>query len=354
VLLSCGVGVSVPQDSLPVLQAVMISADAVNPRSLSALREDGWNGVVLELRPGQTEPQAEARAAAAGLVSESGLDLYYWIEVGRCPEMANAHPQWMASLQGHPEWRRLFPDFPAVERGQVVKCYPWVPVLYEEAFAAHRDRLERLLAGQPPARGIFLNDLQGAPSACGCGNDLCRWTADYGPVRTATRAGEGAAARFVEAVRQLAPRSDIIPVWVTECEEEDGEPDGPCAGVGCFRGKCWPEYTRQLMPLAEESDRLAVLLPVHDFQRELPRYGSPAGWVGHALGTFQSMPPRHGGRAVASSRLIAVLQGWGCSPADVTAQRERAVAAGVHGIVVSRVPIDQSWQPRLLTLPPGR
>ena len=46
------------------------------------------------------------------------------------------------------------------------------------------DDPSRLVA--TPLGRRFLNDLQAAPSACGCGNTFCRWTPDYGPIRTAT------------------------------------------------------------------------------------------------------------------------------------------------------------------------
>jgi len=192
----------------------------------------------------------------------------------------------------------------------VVKNYPWVPVRYQEAFQAHLHRVRLLLKDKPPAKGIFLNDLQGAPSACGCGNPLCRWTSDYGPIVTATRLPADAAARFVAEVGRVAPQPEIIPVWTTECEEHDQE--GLCAGVGCFRGLCWKEYAGQLLPLARGAQRLAVLLPYRALQRDLARYGSTAGWITYAIDSFALLPPQREATAVAPHRLITVLQGWWC------------------------------------------
>ncbi len=342
-----GVGMTDQATAADKLHAVMLSDGQVTPTELKAAKADGTNAIVLQL-DGRSDEERQREVTASRLIQQSGLDLYYWIEIARCPELADAHPEWMASLQGHSEWRRFYRDAPQPKKNvEVIKNYPWVPVLYEEAFEAHRQRVERLLDGKPAAKGILLNDLQGAPSACGCGNTLCRWTADYGPIKTATPLGASAAARFVQAVSKLAPESEIIPVWLTECEEHDTAKDGLCAGVGCFKGTCWRAYTRQLMPLAEQSQQLAVLLPFRAFGRDLRLYGDKAGWTAHALKTFQTMPPRRGGKSIPTKRLIAVLQGWDVTEAEVAAQKKRADEAGAAGYVVSQTKIDQSWQPRL-------
>jgi hypothetical protein len=257
----------------------------------------------------------------------------------------------MASLQGHREWRRFFPDFPRPGPDEVVKTYPWVPIVYREAFEAHRERVGRLLEGMPKPKGVFLNDLQAGPSACGCGHPLCRWTAHYGPIRTATPLGAEAAAEFVAAVRKLAPDSEIIPVWATECEKHDGAKDGMCAGVGCFEGICWRAWTEQLTPVVRDAPRLGALLLHREFQRDGPPYAADAGWIGEALSLFQEMPPKRGGRAVPARRLIAVLEGWN-DDENVQAQIAQCEAAGAAGYVVALVKIDQSWTPRIVKRKP--
>lgn len=329
------------------IRAVRLSAGEADEEQFRWARSRGMNAVVLELKATDPDGAAEERAAAER-IRQAGLDLFYWIEIARSHELADAHPEWMASLQGHDEWRRFFKNAPVPADGEVVKTYPWVPILYREAFDAHRRRVEHLVSGKPAAKGVLLNDLQGAPSACGCGNSLCRWTADYGPTRTATPLGADAAAQFIAAVKRLAPDSQVIPVWTTECEEHDGAPDGLCAGVGCFRGTCWKAYTEQLMPVAAEVDQIAVLLLYREFQRDLPIYGKEAGWIEHALQSFQEMPPRRGGKSIAGSRLIAVLQGWDVTADEIEAQIARAKAAGAAGYVVARSRIDQGWTPRLV------
>src|SRR5262249_32866287 len=229
------------------LKAALLSVDQVSVTRLAALMADGYNAAVLML----SESNSATQVSAAREIKQSALALYYWIEIARNPALADAHPEWTASIQTHQEYRRFFPQLPKTKTNEVVKNYPWVPVLYEQTFPVHLERARQLLAGKPEPAGIFLNDLQGAPSACGCGHFLCRWTTDYGPLKTATRLPNDAAAKFVAAVGQLAPKATVIPVWTTECEEGDAET--LCAGVGCFKGACWREFTAQLQPLADNS-----------------------------------------------------------------------------------------------------
>jgi hypothetical protein len=329
------------------MHGVLVSLPDVTPARLRAFKQQGVNSVALYLA--DSAAAASVRAAVDS-IRRAGLAPCYWIEVGRSPVLAERHPEWMASLQGHPEWRRLFPQAPQPRDGEVVKNYPWVPVLYREAFAAQRQRIADLLRRLPTVTGVFLNDLQAAPSACGCGNLLCRWTPDYGPVQTATRLPDDAAARFVAAVRRLAPASTVVPVWTTECEE--GEKDASCAGVGCFQGACWRDYTAQLMPVAKECDILAALCLYRSFGRDQPRHGSEAAWIGQALASFAEMPPKRGGEAISPQRVIAILQGWDVTPAQRAAQLRQCRAAGTRGYLMAFTPIDQGWEPRIVKVPP--
>ena len=332
----------------PGMKAVLLSAPQATEAQLQSLKLDGNNAVVLNL----SAENAAAESAAAARIQHAGLALYYWIEIGRNPALADAHPEWMVSIQTHPEYRRLFPNLPAPKDGEVVKNYPWVSVLYAETFPVHLARVKQLLADKPLASGIFLNDLQAGPSACGCGHHLCRWTTDYGKIVTATRLSADGAAKFVAAVKQLSPASKVIPVWVPECEESDA--DTLCNSVGCFKGACWREFTAQLKPLAAEAETLAALVPYRALQRDLPRYGPTAGWVKQALQSFSTMPERYQAPPVLPGRLIAILQGWEVTPGQIKAQIARSVEAGAAGYVVSLMAIEQGWEPRIMqAVPPA-
>ncbi len=324
-------------------QGVVLSAADVDHATLS-----NWSGhaVAIWLNGGAAK---ETEIAAARMVLNAGSTLDYFIEIGRCPELADEHPAWMASLQGHDEWRRLFPDFQSLAGRQVVKNYPWVPILYEESFEAHLKRVEALLRGLPVPRRVWLNDLQGAPSACGCGHPLCRWTADYGPVKTATPRGDDAAARFVEAVAKLVPASEVIPILVGECEEADRET--VCHGVECFEGICWKAFSRQLDALSGVAPRIGVGCFYREFSRDFDRYGGEAGWVRWTLESFSKMPRLRNGVGVMPDRLIAVVQGWDVSSEQLQAQLDQAGVAGAAEQLIVVPRLDQSWQPQVFDLP---
>lgn len=329
-------------------RAIQLSPSAATDAELAKLKTDSALAIALCVRDGELE---ELKSAAAR-VTRAGLELHYWFEIGRNPALAEAHPAWMASIQGHQEWRRFFPDVAPESEHQVVKAFPWVPVAYEESFNAHSNRVQRLLASLPPPAAIWLNDLQGPPAVCGCGHPLCRWTTDYGPKVTATALGDDAAARFVRAVQNMSPKARVIPVWATECEAHDK--DDLCAGVACYTGRCWKDWTKQLMPLAEAAPTIGVLATYKILQRDLPRYGSTAGWVGEAVRSFQSMPPQRSGTAVPATRLVAVMQGWDVSAGELAAQIDQARQAGAAGVIIAREPLEPSWTPRLVPALPRR
>lgn len=321
----------------------MLDASRLDDVRAQTLRLADFNAVVL--RVGEESSQHEIVRACAVAKSHE-LACQFWIEVARCQTLADERPELMASLQGHPEWRRFFPNSAEPRDNEVVKTYPWVPILSREGFDAQLARVTKLLDGLPTPSGLFLNDLQGAPSACGCGHPLCRWTADYGPKLTNTKLGPDAAVRFVEQVQKATRVPQVIPVWVTECEAHDKQT--LCAGVGCFEGLCWKEFAKQLTPLAERSEPLALLLPFRAFERDLPIYPDRAGWIREAIELMQTQPARHRGTPVPPDRLIAVLQGWDVTHREVMVQIAQAKQAGVGGFIVSLVPIDQSWEPRLV------
>jgi hypothetical protein len=325
---------------------VLISPAGISAKRLRAFRAEGYRAVALEL----DEASLAAAQRAVQSIQNTGLDLWYWIEIARNPRLADQHPAWMASLQGHEAWRRVHPRAPRLGPEFCMKNYPWVPISYQPAFAAHLDRVKCLLARLPRPRGLLLNDLQSGPSACGCGHPLCRWTSDYGPQVTAQRLGPEAAAGFVQAVQQLVPGTRVVPVWATECEQQDQH--GLCGGVGCYDGLCWKEWTRQLMPLARQTDRIGVLSLVQTFDRELPRYGTHAAWIRHAVASFAQMPPQRGGEPIPARRLIPVLEASGRAAAEIRAQIQHCLQLETAGYLVALVPIDQSWRPRPFRLPP--
>ena len=116
VLVAWTVGCTAQADDAepPQFRAVLVSHTMVGTKRLEEFRAAGYNAVVLELADKVKTQEA------AGSIRNAGFDLYYWIEIARNEAMADAHPDWMCSLQGHEDWRRLFKTSTNPKKGEVV------------------------------------------------------------------------------------------------------------------------------------------------------------------------------------------------------------------------------------------
>lgn len=340
----------------PPLEAVLVDPGAVTAESVAAWRREGFRAAALVLDEQYLPSQYQAAAEA---VREGPLDLYYWIEVARNPRMAAEHPEWMASLGLHQDWQERFPQVALPKKGEVAKAYPWVPIGYRESFDAHLARVAGLLEkAAGPYRGLLVNDLQGGPASCGCGNLQCRWAIDYGVPATATRlAGDDLAARFVAEVRKLAGAIEVIPVWMTECEDQDlpaslspnGKTTGYCGSVPCSRGTCPQAFTAQWSALVAGQDGPIGILAAH---KELDRLGGDQGqsaaWIQAAVDYLDTVPPEHFGEAVAHKRLWLVVQGYDLAPGEQADVRRAARETGAGAVIVALARLDQSYEPRII------
>jgi len=81
------------------LGAILIHSAQATPERLGAARKEARNAIVLSLDTAGSTSDREA----AHRILNAGWELYYWVEIGRNPAMADQHPEWMASLQGHAE-----------------------------------------------------------------------------------------------------------------------------------------------------------------------------------------------------------------------------------------------------------
>jgi len=337
------------------VEIVLVEAETVTAAAVSQWRKEQFDAVavVLDEQAGEARQRELARH-----IFEGGLNLYYWIEVGRNPKLAAAHPRWMAALGSHGDWLRNFNKFPGPGVGEVAKAFPWVPISYREAFDAHLARIEQMLKRAPAGwRGLLLNDLQAGPSSCGCGNLQCRWAVDYNVPPTATKLeGDDVAARFVAEVRKRAGEKTVIPVWTTECEEADlpaekhqGRPGtGLCGTVGCATGTCPQAFTRQWSALVSGHDGPLGLLALHTaLQRTQKEFGGGPGWVTNAMAYMDKTLPANGGKAISAERLWVVVAG--SQTPEETIARELAAKAGVAAVIVARAKIDQSYEPRMIS-----
>ena len=306
---------------------------------------------------------ADVYQQAASHLQAEKLDLYYWIEVARNPTLADEHPDWMASLGLHQDWHERFPQVPLPAANEVAKAYPWVPIGYATAYAAHLARVAALLARVPDDyQGLLLNDLQGGPASCGCGNLQCRWALDYGVPETAKKLeGDDVAARFVREVAALAPNKEIIPVWMTECEDKDLPADllgdaistGYCGSVPCAQGRCPQEFTAQWQALSSGSETPIALLATHkELARDGSGYGRPAGWIRHVALYLDRVLERQSAAPVSHQRLWMVVQGEALTSDAEAAVRRAAERTHAGAVLVAMVRLDQSYEPRIVRITP--
>jgi hypothetical protein len=336
------------------LSAVIVQPDAVTSTQAAQWRRDGYQAAAVVL---EDRPEAAIYRRAARELADAGLDLYYWIEVARQAELSESHPEWMAALGVHADWHERFPRAPLPKSGEVAKAYPWVPIGYAPVYEAHQVRIAELLKkAEGDYRGVLLNDLQGGPASCGCGNLQCRWALDYGVASTAAKlAGDDVAARFLADVRKLTSGKPVIPVWLTECEDRDlpaerrpgSKSTGYCGGVGCSQATCPVAFTKQWNAVLGDHDGPVGLLALHkELGRDGPEYGTP--WLAEAVGYLDETLPRHGGKALPRERLWLVIQGYDLPIESVTAAREAAVKTGAGAVFVAQMRIDQSYEPRIV------
>ena len=332
-------------------QSQSLRVVAVHPRQVNATLVQKWSKLNYEFALVIEDAGDETQAAIKRIVQSTG-QVDYLFEVARSPQMAKKHPEWMASIQGHHEWMRHHKEIRKPGKDEVVKVFPWVPIFSREPFAAHVNRISELIKDLPAPRRVWLNNIQGAPSACGCGHPLCRWTSDYGPLQSTTPIGNEAPAQFVEQVKKRAKLNNVIPILTSECEAEDQHT--VCGGVGCFKGICWKAFTAQLDAVAKETKHVGVACFYKALQRDLPRYKEKAGWIRYAVESFEKMPKVRNGRGLKADRLVPVLQGWNVSDEELQQQLLVAERLKPAGIMICLAKLDQSWSPHIIRWKPNK
>ena len=294
-----------------------------------------------------------------------GLRLYLWINVGRNPRLADRHPEWIAGMGAHDDWRRFRHEPPTPGPGQRIGVSPWTPIWYRAVLEDRRAAIRKMV--EPHAKdiaGVFLNQVQGAPSACGCGNTQCRWTVDYRMPGGPEKIEGSPSTLLVEGLKKDLPGVEWIPVLVPECEKIDQDDQaehstGLCGTVHCFDGLCWKESTKELEPLFKEvTGPLALLLGEDSFSRENradliaiggPSSYGPGGWPRNAVRLFAGMFEKEGRAPVSSQRLLAVLEGHDTDAAERRRLlSEVAPLLGVRGVVISAGRFDEDWEPKLI------
>jgi hypothetical protein len=335
-----------------VKETVLVDAGTVTDEKVAGWKKEGFTAVAVVLDDSIEKPALEA---AAQSTAKHGLEIQAWIEVARHERTAKEHPDWVASLGMHDDWLKRFPKAKKPGNGEVAKAWPWAPIGFQAAFDAHLDRVKGLIAKVPAEyRLVMLNDLQGGPSACGCGNLQCRWAIDYRVPSTTAKTDGSPAAKFVAAVAKAAPGKEIVPVWTTECEKEDlppakqdpkgGASTGLCGDVDCF-GTCSKRFAEQWSALHEiHRGATGLLLLQKEFQRDSHDHGPAGQWFDRALAFIDGPADKRFPR----ERLVLVVQGYDVTKADENAARAAAAKLEPNSVVVARTRIDQTYEPRIV------
>lgn len=296
--------------------------------------------------------EAEALRAACALARALGLPVWGWIEVGRDEAAIREHPEWMHAPQHH-EWLQAFPDW---NGGHPALVAPWLCVNNRAAFDYALARVRALVQQAPPLDGLFLNDIQGPPAGCGCGNVLCRsWDNSPGD-KIAPTPYQNPDVFFSQvfwekcalALAETLPISRLIPIICGECEigvtmggvESPDAQMGTCRGIACSRPCAlvyWPGMVRAFSGEVGGPLSVGLLTPYKLFGRDVPLYGGTAAWVGASVAHYREIDP--------TASVLAVVQGWNVTPDELAAQIEQAATCGATGVLVLEEPLDQSWWP---------
>lgn len=327
-LVACAAG---PARERGPLRAVLIDAAEAQPARIAAITAQGERCVLLRL-----DESARNLAAAVGAVRAHGCQVGYWLEVGRSPTLAESHPELVAPLEGHEGWRHAYPTVPVPGPGEIVRAFPWVPISCKEAWLLQLTRTAALLAEAPPVDHVFLNDLQDAPSSCGCGNLLCRWTPLARKTRVGTPLPRNYAAEFAASVRRIARGARVVAVLASECESTDQS--GPCGGVDCAASPCWQQLAIAWGAVAADPEPIGLLALARTFRK-------PADWPSDRVAWLRgwSLAKGHAERP-----LLPVLQAWGGDEAHARREAEACLRSGAAGYVLALDPVEQSITPRVV------
>jgi len=163
----------------------------------------------------------------------------------------------------------------------------------------------------------------------------------------------------VSAIRKLAPGKQIVPVWMTECEEQDlpadkapaGKSTGLCGSVPCAAGTCPREFAKQLRAFVDvHSGPLGLLTAQQACGRDAKFYGGPSGWIAASVGYLDNTSLSPQTRGVPHDQLWLVVQGSSEHEEAETASRNAARKLQPGAIIVARVSVEQSYEPRVIAV----
>lgn len=91
------------------------------------------------------------------------------------------------------------------------------------------------------------------------------------------------------------------------------------------------------------------MLSLHrEFNRARKEYGEGPAWIARSVEYLDQVLPQHGGTLFPHQKLWLVVQG--SSKDEELAARRLAAQTGAGAVIVARIKIDQSYEPRVIPL----
>jgi hypothetical protein len=117
--------------------------------------------------------------------------------------------------------------------------------------------------------------------------------------------------------------------------------------VGCATAACPKEFANQWESLAKDHRSSVALLALHnDFARTNAAFAQGPAWVPRTVACVDDTLREQGKTSFPRGRLWLVVQG--AMPDEERAARRAAANARVANVIVSRVRLDQSFEPRIV------
>ena len=263
----------------------VIQASPTDPtRAIELAWTTGAKAIAWDLR--------EECAAAVEEATSARLRSEGWYSAARDPEACAEHPEWMHMPQ-HDRWQAgRFADSLVA---------PYICLNNRDAADHARAGIVAALRENSWCSKLWLADVQGPPSGCGCGNLCCRsWDNSPGeklvPASPADLPDQFWPELFFEEVINhiwdLERAIQVCPILCPECEWGFAlggvdSPDGPqgtnlCGGIrhDATSLDYWPELLERFRRLGGSLfvPQVGLLLLCEALRKNHPVYGAPRNW----------------------------------------------------------------------------
>jgi hypothetical protein len=107
---------------------------------------------------------------------------------------------------------------------------------------------------------------------------------------------------------------------------------------------CFARFSEQWNAIQAAHHGTIALLALHkELRRDRTEYGATAEWIKNAVRYVDRKELKP------AANLWVVIQGFDVDTNEEKAARRAATAAGADAVLVARIPIDQSYEPRIMS-----